>query len=515
MWVWIDRFGLVLFDATASTAVFLSLIVLAVLVCRQPTRRLLITRVALFASLAMIPLALLMPLPRFDLMRALATRDLLPALFSSGHEYADAEGNGASERGGTQVVTIYLSRHTPSVAPWLPRGLVLLDLAGIGAGCAWIVLGFGGVQWLIRSAQPPAATTSDQFERLLGSGASSRPRPSLLVSPRIQHPVVVGLLRPTILIPPELEADDRDTDPIRLSLLHEMAHVERSDHRHGMIASLAQAVWFFLPHVWWLRSRLLIDQEFLADRLAARRYGTVSGYAASLLALAQFPGGSTADPCPTGPEPAWPGEAKTGVPSPLFQRVLMLLHCPFRLETRVRGARSWLLRASVIALSILSTCLLFRWPGAVPLEGASVAAATRRPHSFCLTDFVAEPLVFASGSRALPYVLPVVLPAHFDLSLEVRSRPDDLARVRIAGHALATPDLPVGPGHPQADHAPARPAQESWHQVRLERKGNDIALWVDGRPLPVTLSSQPTTEWLTIEPDPARATQFRNLVLTW
>ena len=46
MWVWLDSAGPILFDATLSTALFLSLVVLAMLVCRQPTRRLLIARVA-------------------------------------------------------------------------------------------------------------------------------------------------------------------------------------------------------------------------------------------------------------------------------------------------------------------------------------------------------------------------------------------------------------------------------------------------------------------------------------
>ena len=40
MWVWLDQLGVVLFDATASTTVFLSVIMLAILICRQPARRL-------------------------------------------------------------------------------------------------------------------------------------------------------------------------------------------------------------------------------------------------------------------------------------------------------------------------------------------------------------------------------------------------------------------------------------------------------------------------------------------
>ncbi len=56
MWVLIDRLGLILFDATFSTALLFSLATLAILVCRQPARRLFIARVALCASLLMFPL---------------------------------------------------------------------------------------------------------------------------------------------------------------------------------------------------------------------------------------------------------------------------------------------------------------------------------------------------------------------------------------------------------------------------------------------------------------------------
>src|SRR5438876_1138845 len=66
------------FDATLSTTLFLSLVMLAMLGCRQPARRILIARVALLASLAMIPLVSLGPLPRLDLVDVLVKSDLLP-----------------------------------------------------------------------------------------------------------------------------------------------------------------------------------------------------------------------------------------------------------------------------------------------------------------------------------------------------------------------------------------------------------------------------------------------------
>ena len=72
MSVWIDRVGLLLFDAAFSTAVFTTVAMIATLVCRQPARRLLIARCSLLASLAMVPLIALAPLPRVEFVRALS-----------------------------------------------------------------------------------------------------------------------------------------------------------------------------------------------------------------------------------------------------------------------------------------------------------------------------------------------------------------------------------------------------------------------------------------------------------
>ena len=78
MWVWLDRVSLILFDAALSTGLFLSAVVFAILVCRQPSRRLLIVRSSLLASLAIFPLVALLPLPRVDVLDLVLQADLLP-----------------------------------------------------------------------------------------------------------------------------------------------------------------------------------------------------------------------------------------------------------------------------------------------------------------------------------------------------------------------------------------------------------------------------------------------------
>ena len=82
MWAWMDRIGITLFDATLSAAVFLTFIVLAMLACRQPARRILLARVALLASLAIVPVVGWGRLPRLDVIDTFVESRFFPkALF--------------------------------------------------------------------------------------------------------------------------------------------------------------------------------------------------------------------------------------------------------------------------------------------------------------------------------------------------------------------------------------------------------------------------------------------------
>jgi beta-lactamase regulating signal transducer with metallopeptidase domain len=512
MWVWLDSAGPILFDATLSTALFLSLVVLAMLVCRQPTRRLLIARMALLASLAMIPLVALVPLPRLDLLDALVQSDLLPNSLilelEKGRSSTPVSIVPAHEF--HSLLAHDLHDKLLGTGRWLPRSLTLIDLSCVGMGIAWLLLGFWGVRWLIRHSRAPSAAAREIYDRLLEEGVRSLSRPALRVTSRVPHPVVMGFFRPTILIPRVLDEPGGDPELLRLSLLHEIAHAEQWDPWFGTIASLAQTVWFFLPQIWWLRSQLLIDQEFLADRAAALRYGTSSDYASSLLSLAEARSGRALEGRPSGSSTNRSAGGTSEVPSPLSQRVLMLLYCPFRVEARAPESWSWALRVSLVVATLVAACLCIRRPDASAHEHQQKHGAASP--QFRVTDFTVEPLIFSRDGRVVAHVMPVALPCEFVLSVDVLSTPADLGKVRIAGHPLGdrfiANDLPPSPVSPAKNI-------ESWHHVRLVRRKDQISLLIDGQTTTVDSSSQATTEWLTFEPSPERATQFQNLVVEW
>jgi len=206
------------------------------------------------------------------------------------------------------------------------------------------------------------------------------------------------------------------------------------------------------------------------------------------------------------------GKAKADLRSPLFQRLLMLLHCPHRIESRAPKLWSWGLRIAVMSLSIFAACVCIRWPDAEAIEARPSSATAAKHQPFRVADFVADPTHGSPAQRTLPYVMPVVLPDRYDLEVEVFATRFDLARARLAGH-------PLGLARWQSDAKTSLESdlndRETWHQVRLVRQGHDLHLWVDGVGLPVTMKPDLTTEALTIEPGPGRSVRFRNLVVEW
>ena len=162
--------------------------------------------------------------------------------------------------------------------------------------------------------------------------------------------------------------------------------------------------------------------------------------------------------------------------------------------------------------SVASACLCIRWPHARAFEEGRGGGSLSSHEPFRVARFVATPLVFTPGGRALPYHLPVALDSQFDLRVEILSSMKDLEKIYIAGHRLVS-----DPTAKRVDDLLANPSfyAESWHQVRLRRDSQELALWIDGQKASVAPSLAATSEWLTFEPGPERPTTFRNLVVEW
>ena len=116
------------------------------------------------------------------------------------------------------------------------------------------------------------------FKRLISSLQISK-TVQLFESARVSSPLVIGFLKPVVLLPIGL-ATGLSNAQIEAVLAHELAHVKRHDYLINLLQSLVEVIYFFHPALWWVSARVRQERENCCDDCAVSVCG-------SKLALAQ------------------------------------------------------------------------------------------------------------------------------------------------------------------------------------------------------------------------------------
>lgn len=195
-----------------------------------------------------------------------------------------------------------------------PSGLLILWALGATALLSHLAMGLFRVSRTVRSA---SKLTDQQWQSLLANAATRvgfRRRVRLLISPEVEVPATVGLLKPTVLIP----AYGRDwSEDRRLAvLLHELVHVRRADWAIRILARTARAFYWFIPLTWWATRRLDLEQELACDEEVVALGTRPADYADHLLGIARS--------AVLNPSPAIPTMAMARTPD-LEKRIMTLL----------------------------------------------------------------------------------------------------------------------------------------------------------------------------------------------
>lgn len=94
---------------------------------------------------------------------------------------------------------------------------------------------------------------------------------SVLRSREIDTPALAGLRRPVILLPEYAESiDERELHAL---ILHERAHLDRRDNIVAALETLAGALLWFHPLVWWTRRAIAVAREEACDELVVAAIG--------------------------------------------------------------------------------------------------------------------------------------------------------------------------------------------------------------------------------------------------
>jgi beta-lactamase regulating signal transducer with metallopeptidase domain len=156
---------------------------------------------------------------------------------------ADARGPGDADRAGA-----------PSGSSVVEAILVLAWIAGAVASA-----GIGFRRWRTTTGHVRLAVRApERIQRIaaeMGDRLGMRRLPELRMSGDIETPIVIGLLRPVVLLP-ALRFEKLSDRQQRMALCHELAHLQRADLWLGCLPALAERLFFFHPFA----------------RLAAREY---------------------------------------------------------------------------------------------------------------------------------------------------------------------------------------------------------------------------------------------------
>ncbi len=173
-----------------------------------------------------------------------------------------------------------LSQSAVVVLPWV----VLAWIFGVLARALWITSAWLAVRRLVRSATEPADVMCVQVLQKLQRGLRVDHHVSLRLSGLVDVPVVIGWLRPIILLPP---AACLGLNPQQLEavLAHELAHIKRHDFLVNCLQRVAEALLFHHPGAWWLSRQIRIEREHCCDDAAVAVCPDVVGYARALATL--------------------------------------------------------------------------------------------------------------------------------------------------------------------------------------------------------------------------------------
>jgi beta-lactamase regulating signal transducer with metallopeptidase domain len=184
---------------------------------------------------------------------------------------------------GPQSPAIASSLRTASSLPWRSLAIGALSTAWLLGTCLLsirLLLGYRLAASLRQTALPTDGQTISLCLTLaerLGVRA-----PSVLQTPFASSPLLMGVLRPVILLP-----EQTGDAPSREILVHELAHLIRRDPAWNALGRLGTALWFFQPLMWLLVRRMVVAAEEVCDDYVLHLGSDRPGYARQLVDIAQ------------------------------------------------------------------------------------------------------------------------------------------------------------------------------------------------------------------------------------
>ncbi|MEZ4702390.1 MAG: M56 family metallopeptidase [Rhodothermales bacterium] len=268
----VDLLGAILVHSLWQGALIAGILAIALRLLRRtsPQRRYLVCWVA-FVALIVVPVLTSLPLSAGQ-----------PAGGQGGLRLVDTVNGG--EVGATMPAVAAAQLADAGFDVALRPVLAALWLIGVLGMSIRLALGWNGVYRMRRlySESLDAGLTAAVNRLMRSLGITRRVR--IIATDRAGEPMLIGWLKPVILIPAALLAGMPPAH-VEAILAHELAHIRRHDYLFAVLQSILEAVLFYHPAAWWISGRIREERERACDDLAVAAIASRSTYVRALAGL--------------------------------------------------------------------------------------------------------------------------------------------------------------------------------------------------------------------------------------
>lgn len=170
--------------------------------------------------------------------------------------------------------------------PAWPGMLALAWLVGAGLLGLRLAAGFAYLGALIRRAQREPQGRLERAMQAARQRLGLRRRVRVRVSEAVSGPLVAGILRPVVLVPPEFGRPLSDKQ-LQMVFAHELGHVARWDNLLLVVQRVAELALFFHPAVWLCGRYSRREADAACDERVIAAYGARADYADGLTKVAE------------------------------------------------------------------------------------------------------------------------------------------------------------------------------------------------------------------------------------
>jgi bla regulator protein BlaR1 len=173
-----------------------------------------------------------------------------------------------------------------SLASFFQTNLQLIVLAW-GIGASIFSLRVIGGWWSLKKIKALAVPANDAWSQKVQSLAEGLGIDKIIAlgeSALIQAPVVIGYLKPVILLPLGM-LSGLSTAQLESIFLHELIHIRRGDYIVNLIQTFLEALFFFNPFMWIISGIIRREREHCCDDAVIKVHGNALAYAQALATL--------------------------------------------------------------------------------------------------------------------------------------------------------------------------------------------------------------------------------------